>query len=120
MVCPNYRTQQLHLQCELNSVTYTCATCVTPCALSTGGRGGSRSVPRAETSGPRGKIRSELRSKQQILKQRRSQEKQNFLQSGGMKKLKNKTKHRVQEMRKSAFGRGKSNGFKKGKMKKRS
>ncbi|KAM5192724.1 ATP-dependent RNA helicase DDX54 [Mantella aurantiaca] len=85
-----------------------------------GGRGGSRSLPRAEASGPRGKVRSELRTKQQILKQRRSQEKQNFLQSGGMKKLKTKTKHRVQEMRKSAFGRGKSNGFKKGKMKKRS
>ncbi|PIO36285.1 hypothetical protein AB205_0152430 [Aquarana catesbeiana] len=85
-----------------------------------GGRGGSRSLPRTEASGPRGKIRSELRTKQQILKQRRLQDKQRFLQSGGMKKLKNKTKQRVQEMRKTAFGRGKSNGFKKGKMKKRS
>lgn len=85
-----------------------------------GGRGGSRSLPCTEASGPRGKIRSELRTKQQILKQRRLQDKQRFLQSGGMKKLKNKTKQRVQEMRKTAFGRGKSNGFKKGKMKKRS
>ncbi|XP_040207856.1 ATP-dependent RNA helicase DDX54 [Rana temporaria] len=85
-----------------------------------GGRGGSRSMPRTEESGPRGKIRTELRTKQQILKQRRIQDKQRFLQSGGMKKLKNKTKQRVQEMRKTAFGRGKSNGFKKGKMRKRS
>ncbi|XP_072271416.1 ATP-dependent RNA helicase DDX54 [Pyxicephalus adspersus] len=85
-----------------------------------GGRGGSRSLPRTGTHGPRGKIRSELRTKQQILKNRKSEEKQRFLQSGGMKKMKNHTKKRVQEMRKSAFGRGKSNGFKKGKMKKRS
>ncbi|KAM9329373.1 ATP-dependent RNA helicase DDX54 [Gastrophryne carolinensis] len=85
-----------------------------------GGRGGSRSLPRPEASSPRGKPRSELRSKQQILKQRKAQEKQRFLQSGGMKKLKNKTKQRMQDMRKTAFGRGKNSGFKKGKMKKRS
>ncbi|XP_068095990.1 ATP-dependent RNA helicase DDX54 [Hyperolius riggenbachi] len=85
-----------------------------------GRRGGPGSAPRSEAAGPRGKPRSELRTKQQILKQRRAQEKQRFLQGGGMKKLKNKTKQRVHEMRGSAFGRGKSSGFKKGKMKKRS
>ncbi|KAM4708557.1 ATP-dependent RNA helicase DDX54 isoform 1-T2 [Discoglossus pictus] len=82
-----------------------------------GGRSNSRGAP--ETPGPRGKPRSELRSKQQILKQRKVQEKQRFLQKGGMKQLKNKTSQRAQEMKRSAFGRGKSNGFKKGKMKRR-
>lgn len=85
-----------------------------------GRRGGSRGGPHTETPGPRGKVRSELRSKQQILKQRKLQDKQRFLQGGGMKKLKHKTKQKMQEMRKSAFGRGKNSGFKKGKMKKRS
>ncbi|XP_075069848.1 ATP-dependent RNA helicase DDX54 [Mixophyes fleayi] len=85
-----------------------------------GGRSGSRGMPRQEAAGPSRKPRSELRSKQQILKQRKAKEKQVFLQKGGMKKLKNKTRQRVHEMKKSAFGRGRSSGFKKGKMKKRS
>ncbi|KAM4809827.1 ATP-dependent RNA helicase DDX54 [Rhinophrynus dorsalis] len=88
-----------------------------------GGRSGSRGGPRpAESSGPRGKPRSELRSKQQILKQRKAQEKQRFLQKGGLKQLKNKnkTRQRAQDMKKTAFGRGRSSGFKKGKLKKRS
>ncbi|XP_063769378.1 ATP-dependent RNA helicase DDX54 [Pseudophryne corroboree] len=85
-----------------------------------GGRSGSRGTPRPETTGPARKPRSELRSKQQILKQRKAKEKQLFLQKGGLKKLKTKTRQRVHEMKKSAFGRGKSSGFKKGKMKKRS
>ncbi|KAM3938094.1 ATP-dependent RNA helicase DDX54 [Leptodactylus fuscus] len=79
-----------------------------------GGRRGSQGMPRAETTGPRGKTKSELRNKQQILKQRKAKAKQDFLQKGGMK---NKTRQRVQQMKKSAFGRGKSSGFKKGKMK---
>ncbi|XP_069615971.1 ATP-dependent RNA helicase DDX54 [Ranitomeya imitator] len=83
-----------------------------------GGRRGSQGMPRPEATGPRGKVKSELRSKQQILKQRKAKEKQLFLQKGGMKKLRNnKTKQMVHQMKKSAFGRGKSNGFKKGKMK---
>ncbi|KAM8961328.1 ATP-dependent RNA helicase DDX54 [Pelodytes ibericus] len=84
-----------------------------------GGRSGSRGGPRKEAPGPHGKPRSELRSKQQILKQRKAQDKQRFLQKGGMKKMKTKTKQRVQDMKKTAFGRGKSSGFKKGKMRKR-
>ncbi|XP_053324770.1 ATP-dependent RNA helicase DDX54 [Spea bombifrons] len=83
-----------------------------------GGRSGSRG-PRPETPGAHGKLRPELRNKQQILKQRRIKEKQRFLQSGGMKTLKNKVKQRAQTMKKSAFGRGKTNGFKKGKIRKR-
>ncbi|XP_073410216.1 ATP-dependent RNA helicase DDX54 [Dendrobates tinctorius] len=83
-----------------------------------GGRRGAQGIPRPEATGPRGKVKSELRSKQQILKQRKVKEKQLFLQKGGMKKLRNnKTKQMVHQMKKSAFGRGKSNGFKKGKMK---
>lgn len=74
-------------------------------------------MPRPEATGPRGKAKSELRNKQQILKQRKAKAKQLFLQKGGLKNLKSKTKQRVQQMKKSAFGRGKSNGFKKGKMK---
>ncbi|XP_056384726.1 ATP-dependent RNA helicase DDX54 [Hyla sarda] len=82
-----------------------------------GGRRGSQGTPHSESAGPRGKPKSELRNKQQILKQRKAQAKQNFLQKGGLKKMKAKTKQKVQQMRKSAFGRGKSSGFKKGKMK---
>ncbi|XP_063310785.1 ATP-dependent RNA helicase DDX54 [Pelobates fuscus] len=85
------------------------------------GRGGhskSRGGPRNETPGPHGKPRSELRSKQQILKQRKIQEKQRFLQKGGMKQLKKRTKQGVHDMKRTAFGRGKSSGFKKGKMRK--
>ncbi|XP_053558139.1 ATP-dependent RNA helicase DDX54 [Bombina bombina] len=82
-----------------------------------GGRSGSRGPPRPETPGAHGKPRSELRNKQQILKQRKIQEKQRFLQRGGMKQIKNRTKQRAQELKRSAFGRGRSSGFKKGKMK---
>lgn len=83
-----------------------------------GGRRGSQGMPRSDATGPRGKPKSELRNKQQILKQRKTKAKQNFLQKGGLKNLKTKTKQKMQQMKKSAFGRGKSNGFKKGKMKK--
>lgn len=68
-----------------------------------------------QTPGGR-KIRSELKSKEQILKQRRKRQKQQFLQSGGMKKLRSKNKRWLSEVKKSGFGRG---GQKKGKMKKR-
>ncbi|XP_066459918.1 ATP-dependent RNA helicase DDX54 isoform X3 [Eleutherodactylus coqui] len=83
------------------------------------GRGahrGSQGTPRSDSTGPRGKPKSELRNKQQILKQRKAKAKQLFLQKGGMKKLKRTTRQRMQQMKKSAFGRGKSSGFKKGKM----
>uniref|UniRef100_A0AAR2LIQ3 RNA helicase n=1 Tax=Pygocentrus nattereri TaxID=42514 RepID=A0AAR2LIQ3_PYGNA len=75
-------------------------------------RGGS-SQPQSR-SGSR--VRSELKSHDQILKQRKQQSKQQFLQSGGFKKLRGRNKQRLHEVMKSGFGRGH---FKKGKMKKR-
>ncbi|MEE6510252.1 hypothetical protein FKM82_029666 [Ascaphus truei] len=88
-----------------------------------GGRSAPRGGSRPAAPGPRGKPRSELRSKQEILKQRKAQEKQRFLQKGGMKQLKKGSRQRgAQGMKSGAFGRGKGGGgFKKGgKMKKRS
>ncbi|XP_056603234.1 ATP-dependent RNA helicase DDX54 [Triplophysa dalaica] len=82
-----------------------------------GGRGrprGPPSKPNAQQSGSR--VRSELKSRDQILKQRKRKAKQEFMQSGGMKKLRTKGRRRVQEVMKSGFGRS---GSKKGKMKKR-
>ncbi|XP_029427665.1 ATP-dependent RNA helicase DDX54 [Rhinatrema bivittatum] len=89
------------------------------------GRGGSSRVRGQRLNstgrpGSQGKPRSELRSKQQILKQRKAQDRQRFLQGGGMKRLRSKNRQRVQEMRKNAFGRGRaSTTGKKGKMRKR-
>lgn len=71
--------------------------------------------PPKQTPGGR-RIRSELKTKEQILKQRRKQQKQQFLQGGGMKKLRAKNKRFLSDMKKSGFGRG---GQKKGKMRKR-
>ncbi|XP_030075539.1 ATP-dependent RNA helicase DDX54 isoform X2 [Microcaecilia unicolor] len=68
----------------------------------------------------REKPRSELKNKQQILKQRKVQDRRRFLQSGSLKRLKSKNRQRVQEMRRTAFGRGQVHGAgKKGKMRKR-
>ncbi|XP_051522411.1 ATP-dependent RNA helicase DDX54-like [Myxocyprinus asiaticus] len=78
------------------------------------GRGGAQSQSRQQRSGSR--VRSELKNSQQILKQRKRQAKQQFLQSGGMKKLRAKGRQRLQEVMKSGFGRGRQ---KKGKMRKR-
>lgn len=87
-----------------------------------GGRGRGRHGPASkspggpqETSGGR-KIRSELKTSQQILKQRKKKQKQQFLQSGGLKKLRGKNKQFARDMKKSGFGRG---GTKKGKMRKK-
>ncbi|NXP05771.1 DDX54 helicase, partial [Thinocorus orbignyianus] len=65
-----------------------------------------------------GRVRSELRNKQQILKQRRRAAKQRFLQSGGMKRLRARGRQRVQELRQMAFGR-RTGAIKKGKMRKK-
>ncbi|KAJ7423709.1 ATP-dependent RNA helicase DDX54 [Willisornis vidua] len=65
-----------------------------------------------------GKVRSELRNKQQILKQRKKAAKQRFLQSGGLKRLKARNRQRVQELRQMAFGR-RAGATKKGKLRKR-
>ncbi|MEQ2208833.1 ATP-dependent RNA helicase ddx54 [Xenoophorus captivus] len=61
-------------------------------------------------------IRSELKSSAQILKHRKMKQKQQFLQGGGMKKVRSKNKQWLGEVTKSGFGRG---GQKKGKMRKR-
>ncbi|NXW95611.1 DDX54 helicase, partial [Alopecoenas beccarii] len=65
-----------------------------------------------------GRVRSELKNKQQILKQRKKAAKQRFLQSGGLKRLKARNRQRVQELRQMAFGR-RVGGAKKGKLRKR-
>ncbi|NWW48500.1 DDX54 helicase, partial [Pedionomus torquatus] len=65
-----------------------------------------------------GKVRSELKNKQQILKQRKKAAKQRFLQSGGLKRLKARNRQRVQELRQMAFGR-RVGATKKGKMRKK-
>lgn len=86
-----------------------------------GGRGRGRHGPSKSPGGPQQtpggrNIRSELKSSQQILKQRKKKQKQQFLQSGGMKKLRTKNKHHLRDVKKSGFGRG---GMKKGKMRKK-
>ncbi|KAF6733163.1 ATP-dependent RNA helicase DDX54 [Oryzias melastigma] len=84
-----------------------------------GGRGRGRRgpTPRRSSAGPGSrKVRSELKSSAQILKQRKIKDKQKFLQSGGMKKIRAKNKKWVGEVKKGGFGRG---GQKKGKLKKR-
>ncbi|KAJ7397172.1 DEAD-box ATP-dependent RNA helicase 29 [Pitangus sulphuratus] len=63
-------------------------------------------------------VRSELKNKQQILKQRKKAAKQRFLQSGGLKRLKARNRQRVQELRQMAFGR-RAGTTKKGKLRKR-
>ncbi|NXS56441.1 DDX54 helicase, partial [Brachypteracias leptosomus] len=65
-----------------------------------------------------GKVRSELKNKQQILKQRKKAAKQRFLQSGGLRRLKARNRQRVQELRQMAFGR-RTGAAKKGKLRKR-
>lgn len=78
-----------------------------------GGRGNPRSFSR-KPSQQLG-VKSELKSKTEILKERKRMEKNKFLQRGGMKKLKHRNRHRVREMQSMAFGRGRG----KGKMRKK-
>ncbi|XP_038137953.1 ATP-dependent RNA helicase DDX54 [Cyprinodon tularosa] len=87
-----------------------------------GGRGRGRQGPSSRspaapqvTAGGR-RIRSELKSSAQILKNRKIKQKQQFLQGGGMKKIRSRNKQWLGEVKKSGFGRG---GQKKGKMRKR-
>ncbi|XP_036209468.1 ATP-dependent RNA helicase DDX54 [Myotis myotis] len=80
------------------------------------GRGQGTSQPR--TSGPpAGRVRSELKTKQQILKQRRQAQKMRFLQRGGLKQLSARNRRHARELQQGAFGRGAP--AKKGKMRKR-
>ncbi|KAI4902954.1 hypothetical protein NFI96_020603 [Prochilodus magdalenae] len=85
------------------------------------GRRGGGSQPQSR-SGPQpltksgSRVRSELKTHEQILKRRKQESKNRFLQSGGFKKMRGKNKQRLHDVMKSGFGRGR---FKKGKMKKR-
>ncbi|KAH0625436.1 hypothetical protein JD844_014953 [Phrynosoma platyrhinos] len=74
------------------------------------------SSPHGSRGPQQGKVRSELKTKQQIFKERRKKAKQRFLQSGGLKRLKSRNRQHLQELRRSAFGRGTA---KKGKLRKR-
>ncbi|XP_017702802.1 PREDICTED: ATP-dependent RNA helicase DDX54 isoform X3 [Rhinopithecus bieti] len=86
-------------------------------------RGGKRGRGQAGASRPctpgtpAGCVRPELKTKQQILKQRRRAQKLRFLQRGGLKQLSARNRRRVQELQQGAFGRGTRS--KKGKMRKR-
>uniref|UniRef100_I3M3K7 ATP-dependent RNA helicase DDX54 n=1 Tax=Ictidomys tridecemlineatus TaxID=43179 RepID=I3M3K7_ICTTR len=80
------------------------------------GRGQGASQPRTPGA-PTGHVRSELKTKQQILKQRRRAQKMRFLQRGGLKQLSVRNRRRVRELQQGAFGRGAPS--RKGKMRKR-
>uniref|UniRef100_A0A2K5ZP24 RNA helicase n=1 Tax=Mandrillus leucophaeus TaxID=9568 RepID=A0A2K5ZP24_MANLE len=86
-------------------------------------RGGKRGRGQAGASRPHapgtpaGCVRPELKTKQQILKQRRRAQKLRFLQRGGLKQLSARNRRRVQELQQGAFGRVARS--KKGKMRKR-
>lgn len=69
------------------------------------GRSQGASQPRP-SSVPTGRMHSELKTKEQILKQRRQAQKQRFLQRGGLKQLSARNRRRAQELRQGAFGRG--------------
>uniref|UniRef100_A0AAX7V488 ATP-dependent RNA helicase DDX54 n=1 Tax=Astatotilapia calliptera TaxID=8154 RepID=A0AAX7V488_ASTCA len=79
------------------------------------GRGRGRRGPNVQSSGDH-KARSELKTKDQIMKQRKKKQKHQFLQGGGMRKLRSKNKKWLGEVKKSGFGRG---GHKKGKLRKK-
>ncbi|KAM9055256.1 ATP-dependent RNA helicase DDX54 [Megaptera novaeangliae] len=79
------------------------------------GRGQGASQPRTPGA-PAGRVRSELKTKQQILKQRCRAQKLRFLQRGGLKQLSARNRRRARELQQGAFGRGAHS--KKGKMRK--
>uniref|UniRef100_A0A8C9KFD3 RNA helicase n=1 Tax=Panthera tigris altaica TaxID=74533 RepID=A0A8C9KFD3_PANTA len=69
------------------------------------GRGQGASQPRTP-AGPAGRVRSELKTKQQILKQRRRAQKLRFLQRGGLKQLSARPSLPSSLARRGASGRG--------------
>ncbi|NXA37996.1 DDX54 helicase, partial [Eudromia elegans] len=81
-------------------------------------RGKHRRGHRPRPAPGQGKVRSELKNKQQILKQRKAAAKQRFLQRGGLKRLKARSRQRAQELRQMAFGRC-TGAARKGKLRKR-
>lgn len=86
------------------------------------GRGRGQRGPQFQSPGrsqvtPGGRrVRTELKTNEQILKQRKKNQKHQFLQSGGLQKLRGKNKQFLGDFKKSGFGRGNQ---KKGKMRKR-
>ncbi|KAM7051203.1 ATP-dependent RNA helicase DDX54 isoform 2-T2 [Molossus nigricans] len=80
------------------------------------GRGQGASQPRPPGA-PAGRVRSELKTKQQILKQRRQAQKMRFLQRGGLRQLSARSRRHARELQQGAFSRGAH--AKKGKMRKR-
>ncbi|XP_078523287.1 ATP-dependent RNA helicase DDX54 isoform X1 [Lissotriton helveticus] len=74
------------------------------------GRGGRRQDSTSRMPGAHRKQRPELKNKQQILKERKVQEKQRFLQGGGLKKLKMNNRHKGQNGRRPSFGHGRGGG----------
>ncbi|XP_029941325.1 ATP-dependent RNA helicase DDX54 [Salarias fasciatus] len=80
------------------------------------GRGRGRRGPAAPQTAGGQRVRSELKSSQQILKQRKKKQKQQFVQSGGVKKLRAKNRQFAGDVKRSGFGRG---AHKKGKMRKK-
>uniref|UniRef100_A0A8D2D0K2 ATP-dependent RNA helicase DDX54 n=1 Tax=Sciurus vulgaris TaxID=55149 RepID=A0A8D2D0K2_SCIVU len=81
------------------------------------GRGPAGASQPPAPGAPAGRVRSELKTKQQILKQRRRAQKMRFLQRGGLKQLSGRNRRRVRELQQGAFGRGAPS--RKGKMRKR-
>uniref|UniRef100_A0AAY4BPI5 ATP-dependent RNA helicase DDX54 n=1 Tax=Denticeps clupeoides TaxID=299321 RepID=A0AAY4BPI5_9TELE len=81
-----------------------------------GGGGGMPPLPSSRGHFIGSRVRSELKNREQILKQRKKRAKQQFLQSGGMKKVRAKNRQRLSDIMKSGFGRG---AHKKGKLRKR-
>uniref|UniRef100_A0A7N6B4L8 RNA helicase n=1 Tax=Anabas testudineus TaxID=64144 RepID=A0A7N6B4L8_ANATE len=82
-----------------------------------GRRGPNFQSPVRQQKTPGGRVvRSELKTREQILKHRKKSQKHQFLQSGGLKKLRTKNRQWLGEVKKSGFGRG---GQKKGKMRKK-
>ncbi|XP_029025624.1 ATP-dependent RNA helicase DDX54 [Betta splendens] len=82
-----------------------------------GRRGPNFQSPARQQQTPGGRaVRSELKTRDQILKERKKTQKHRFLQSGGLKKLRSKNRQALREVKKSGFGRGSQ---KKGKMRKR-
>ncbi|XP_037367020.1 ATP-dependent RNA helicase DDX54 [Talpa occidentalis] len=69
------------------------------------GRGPGAAQSRSPAA-PSGHVRSELKTKQQILKQRRRAQKMRFLQRGGLKQLSVRNRRRVQELQRGPSAGG--------------
>uniref|UniRef100_A0A8C4EC22 RNA helicase n=1 Tax=Dicentrarchus labrax TaxID=13489 RepID=A0A8C4EC22_DICLA len=112
---------QFHVQFLFLNPCY-CIICVSGRGRGRGRQGPNFQSPNFQKPGglqqtPGGRrVRSELKTSDQIIKQRKKEQKHRFLQSGGLKNVRSKNKQWLGEVKKSGFGRG---GQKKGKMRKR-